>query len=379
MTQADSIESASGPDSYDNFRCQLLGVESVGAAETELFSDAYFTGEIKIGPYYLINAVAIQHRSGYFRPAIILRFERYASQEEVSRNWYSDTSTYHGGNIADEIAALVALCLGVRVQAGPIIREFVPNGDPRGRPTGYESGPWPSSSPFEVTPILPWAVGQHELSEENLGLINELHRLSSSDAATLIKAARTYQRATWIADSDPQISWLLLVSAVEAVTSKLEPLADPTEQFTKCHPDLAERLQTTGGREFLEDVARLVHPEERLARRFRQFIINFRPDAPSARPSSGQLMWTPKSIARALAKVYDHRSRALHDGTPFPLPICRAPDRLSKDAAPCEAPFMIAIRAQGGTWYHGDLPMYLHIFEYLVRGAMLNWWKSRIV
>lgn len=376
--QAEATYLARGPASYDNFRNQVLGAEPEGAAETELFSDAYFTGEIRLGPYYLINAVAIQHRSGYFRPAIILRSEQYPLEQERDRHWYTDTSTYHGGSVADEIAAMVALCLGARLQAGFTTREFVPNGDPRGRPIAYGSRPWPTSTPLEVAPILPWAAGQHELSDENLGPINQLHRLSASDAATLVKAARTYQRATWMADSDPEIAWLLLVSAIEAITSKQEWPADPVEEFRRYHSDLADKLRITGGCEMLENVVRLVHHDQRLARRFRQFIIKFGPQAPANRPSGTKLTWTPKSIARALQKVYDHRSRALHDGTPFPFPICQPPARVSESAAPEEAPFMLAIRAQGGTWYQRELPMYLHIFEYLVRGAILNWWKSRI-
>ncbi len=34
----------------------------------------------------------------------------------------------------------------------------------------------------------------------------------------------------------------------------------------------------------------------------------------------------------------------------------------------------ISAGAAGAVWQAKDLPMYLHIFAYITRGTLLNWW-----
>jgi hypothetical protein len=34
--------------------------------------------------------------------------------------------------------------------------------------------------------------------------------------------------------------------------------------------------------------------------------------------------------------------------------------------------------AYGGVWAAKDAPMKLHLFEYIVRGALLKWWESML-
>ena len=34
--------------------------------------------------------------------------------------------------------------------------------------------------------------------------------------------------------------------------------------------------------------------------------------------------------------------------------------------------------AYGGVWTAKDAPMKLHLFEYIVRGALLRWWESML-
>jgi len=100
---------------------------------------------------------------------------------------------------------------------------------------------------------------------------------------------------------------------------------------------------------------------------------------PTARPpQSYQLDWSPENMERALRLVYRHRSQALHGGTPFPAPMCETPPVNIEWAAPAEVPPGLATRTMGGTWVHTETPMLLHVFAYLVRGALLNWWASLV-
>jgi hypothetical protein len=56
--------------------------------------------------------------------------------------------------------------------------------------------------------------------------------------------------------------------------------------------------------------------------------------------------------------------------------MCDAPDVLPKSEACAERPTGLAIGVMGGQWLAKDLPLFLSTFEYMVRGALLNWWQG---
>jgi len=84
----------------------------------------------------------------------------------------------------------------------------------------------------------------------------------------------------------------------------------------------------------------------------------------------------PNTSELGLRKIYDWRSKALHGGTPFPEPMCNPPFQ-QKDAC-FEKPIGLASQTKGATWVAADTPMCLHIFEYIVRHSLLNWWDSML-
>lgn len=100
--------------------------------EFPLYSDAWVTGEEKVGPYHFINTIA--HASGRtgLAPVVIVRagIHLEIAYPPMDR---TDTSLYHGGTLSDEVAALAALAIGARVEAGPTTRTFMRD-DPRGSP-----------------------------------------------------------------------------------------------------------------------------------------------------------------------------------------------------------------------------------------------------
>jgi hypothetical protein len=51
---------------------------------------------------------------------------------------------------------------------------------------------------------------------------------------------------------------------------------------------------------------------------------------------------------------------------------------LTPDDAPPEMPLGLAMSGKQGSWLLKDTPVLLHVFEYLVRGALVNWWSARI-
>jgi hypothetical protein len=87
--------------------------------------------------------------------------------------------------------------------------------------------------------------------------------------------------------------------------------------------------------------------------------------------------WDREEMRNSLRTIYNHRSRALHDGIPFP-PAMRDPVMYvgGVSAIPSERPSFISAHQGGGTWLAKDAPMFLHTFEYIARGAILNWFST---
>jgi hypothetical protein len=366
-----------GPHSFEYLKSFRNGSRLEGGFEFPIFGDAYFTGYgAQLGPYEIINAGAIEHRPGYFRPCIVVRCSAISGEYQPSLE-RTDTSRYHGGSLTDEIAALISLSLGVRMQAGDVNREFYTFSSP-GRPIGWHLKPWPESRPVGEHLQVPSAVKDRLLSPEALALIDRFDRLSTNEANAFLKAARTYQRALWIVEWEPAQAWLLFVSSIEALGAYASGSTALAERLlTEYHPALAEAVTRAGGDQLLQTLSPLLEPLVGSVRKFRGFIESHFPDPPAARPRNAQIPWSIQTIGPMLSKIYAHRSKALHDGTPFPIPMCRPPQSLEESGAAREMPFALAESDLGGVWRVEDTPMHIHVFEHIVRQSILKWWSSR--
>ncbi len=340
--------------------------------EYPLFTDAHIIGEVrdKCGPYQLLNTVPIPPDAQRLVPAIVLREEAYLVHSDIDMK-KTDTTRYHGGLLSDEIAALVSLCLGIKVKAGGESRRFHPEGDPKGRPAGPRFGEEPIMAKLAgKKPILPRTLGQHTLSD--LKLFERFIDLTPEEAITLIRAARLYQDAVWLAESAPELTWIMLVSSIEIAAGYWyeDKKENYLELLSEYKPDFVTHLESVGTKEVVSIVANEFARQLRAAKKFRDFIVEFLPEPPDERPVEfDRFHWKPGNVKQAMVKIYDYRSRALHDGTPFPMPMCQPPLGLS------EVPMGLAMGGQGGVWRAEDTPMLLHLFEYIVRNTLLNWWS----
>ena len=100
--------------------------------------------------------------------------------------------------------------------------------------------------------------------------------------------------------------------------------------------------------------------------------MKFLPEPPPRRPKHHQHLWECKALKKTMKIIYRYRSKALHDGSPFPEPMCRPPGW----PFPEERPMGLASQTQGAIWMAKDIPMMLHTFEYIVRKSLLKWWES---
>jgi hypothetical protein len=120
---------------------------------------------------------------------------------------------YHGGNISDEIASLVSLALDRRMKAAGAVRSFLPGEDPLGHPRQLEHRQPYLASPAG-RPVLP-RMTDTVLLDDCVPLLQRYPKLSAEQANALLRAARAYQQALWVAEDDPALAWLKLISAIE--------------------------------------------------------------------------------------------------------------------------------------------------------------------
>lgn len=289
----------------------------------------------------------------------------------------TDDRRYHGGDLADEIASIISLCLGIRLKSGDANRIFGTGGDPKGIPIsswGYIQDP--VLPKISNPPVIPRVLGTHYL--ENATMLTTFPTLSPEDSLALVRAARLYQEAIWIAESTPELSWIMLVSAIETVANQWRIAGEtPVDRLRSSRPELEHILRAKGDDKFLASVAEQIAPYMGATKKFIDFVLEFLPPPPKERPAEvGQYPWTKQAMKKSMGKIYSYRSRALHGGHPFPAPMCHAPQGFIGGSE--EVPLGLATSVQGGVWLAKDTPMLLHTFEYIVRHTILKWWGELV-
>jgi len=343
-----------------------------------LYSDARFLQSIQNSgsPYNFFNTMPSRAEPGYVQAALILRLDDHLPRVRPDHS-RTNTARYHGGTITDEIAALASLCVGVRIKSGGESRYFTnPGKEPLGVPVAWDRRPTPSLNLDKDRLVLPHAV-------KSCGL-NELHRLgwllhlSPDQSIALVRAARLYQDALWIAESEPALAWLMFVSALETAASQWNSEdGTPVDRLKSSKPELVEILKAESGDDLVQRVASLIEKSLGATKKFMDFTLHFLPEPPKERPREEfQISWDENKMKKLLQKVYGYRSDALHGGTPFPAPMCAPPFSNRNNEYAEQGTIGLAASSSGGVWQAKDVPINLHVFHHIVRGTLLRWWES---
>lgn len=179
-----------------------------------------------------------------------------------------------------------------------------------------------------------------------------------------------------MAESEPSLSWVMLVSSVEAAANYWRPRRElPIDRLRLFDHTLEQKLTEVGGNELAEFVAGRIAGFMGSTRKFIDFILEYLPDPPPKRPPDFyQHSWEREVMSDSLKKIYKWRSFALHRGIPFPVPMCEPPGGGGEYFE--EVPLGLATGVSGAQWTTEDAPMLLHTFEHIVRNSLLNWWRS---
>ncbi|MFJ6688294.1 hypothetical protein [Streptomyces sp. NPDC091294] len=349
------------------------GCPRTGGSEFLLYSDSGATGGLEAAcpPYVLTNCIG-QPENGRLAPVIAVYLDDHSPDFDVQPMDKTDTEGWLNLSLDDEIACLISVVAGVRLRSGGAVRRFTAEPTDRGTPGFYAhrvpdwtaaTRPiYPTPRTFPLEPLADW--------------MNRYLALGREDAVALVRAARQFRDALWVADTDPELAWLLLVSAVEVIAGR-EALRDvaPAERLRQEMPALTEQLLAAGGDAHLEAVAEQLVSIVKATARFMSCMDKYRPDAPEIRPEEyAQVDWEWPRLKKAINLIYRFRSERLHGGVPFPQPMCYPP--MTSGAALDERPSGLAAAAGNASWMARDLPMHLHTFGYIVRGCLLNWWRS---
>ena len=360
-----------------------IGEPAQDISEAMLFTDTWVTGEVsELGPYAFINTIAhASIQSGkMICPAVAMRVthHHHGVPDKPLLPMENDFEHYHGGDYLDEMAALASLFMGARLKAAGATRQFQKDGDPLGRPVQY-SGKSEPQLLLEGHAQIPRLALPVSLNAGLDGLRTFSDRTVKQTNA-LIKAARQYQQAIWIADSDPALAWLMLVSAIETAAVEWRRDASPVEQLETAHPDLVKLIRESMSPELLHQVAEKLKDLTGSTKRFVDFVLQFAPSPPNERPEPYmQMSYVKSDLKTAVRLIYGHRSKSLHSGTAFPRPMCDPPRvKVVADGvlAVQEVPHGLAMSSRNASWKIDQTPMLLNTFEHIARGALINWWKS---
>jgi hypothetical protein len=209
--------------------------------------------------------------------------------------------------------------------------------------------------------------------ESAVELMQTYPKLSVKQSVALVRAARQYEQGVWVADADPGISWLALVGAVEVAATHWRYMkGDVVERFRENAPGIAAIVEPAG-HEITLKLAKELAPQLKAGDRFRKFLLAFVVDPPQPRPEHAELDWS--NLDDALREIYTRRSEALHGGIPIPHVMQMAPRR-SGNGAYEETIGAIGAWSGPNYWPAEAVPMNLHTFEYIVRNALVSWWRE---
>lgn len=387
----DATEIISGPDAWLNWRAFRAGLPRRTEAHPDAFvvrplwrefvlsSDADIHNWLEIGPYEFIGldppAEAVV---GQARRVLLLRAWDHIPDGPASRDptAWNGTSVQHfaGGDAGDELAALLGLALGRRMRSGGMTRQGLPL---ENHPLGLVSeGQYrePTLEGPHRRPMLPGIAASASILDAK-DLLGRYPELDVADAVALVRAARQYGDALWVADADPRIAWIKLVGALEAAAARRDDKRDssPEDQLKRHDRKLYNAVKANP--EALRLVAEKFARTTRAEQKARSFVRANTPDPPLARPEGDGWRFPWDELDAAITVIYNHRSRDLHDGIPFPPWLCSPPYRADGDDVAVER-FPVDVREAGGQWSAKDLPMQLHTFAHVVGGALRKWWSD---
>lgn len=328
--------------------------ENYNTLEYELSVDSDFVGESIHGPYEIIIWEFGLFREGESR-RLILRIKEAESLTTLSPITESSKNKYyHGGGIAEEIVAFSSLFFRRRVKLIQCVRE----------------NDMPMILPMKQRRFLDkdLVYSQTDLSTLS-NWFNLIEELDESYHQKIVLAARLYHRSILMIEEDPDLAYLTLISAIEALCQDHPLKEKPT--LSQTNPKLDNEIDALNIDESIKNKLkdRILERNPFLSRKFVTFILDNIDDEfwkYDNRSMYGQIK--PEDLPKYLKNIYDQRSKTLHEGQPFPPVICYD----SNEEICCG----LSLTHRGKKWMLRDYIPSICFFERLVNYVIKNFIKT---
>ncbi|EGR2205724.1 TPA: hypothetical protein NKX25_002856 [Vibrio parahaemolyticus] len=361
---------------HENWSLYLNSEPCMYISEFPMYSDITVFGELLegMGPLSFHNSLPIkQESSGEVVIPVVVRISNYLKplSTDFSKSSYNH---YHGGWLPDEIAALMSLALGARFYAGDSIREFdACTSDPLGKPRFRNLVHPPLSNIPMQRVVLPEVRQRKDLRE--VQFFESFGKLSPDVAEKVVKCCRQYQNALWVSETNPELCWLMLISAIEIAANEwAKNEQSELYNLANSYPEFFEQLLQNGDEDLLKSAADTFSPITKATSKFIKFCKHFSPETLTQKDSRG-FKYSSTKLTNALRTIYNHRSQALHAGVPFPAPMCEPPEEYEQGIYQ-QVPNQLGVYMRGATWVGADIPMTLHLFHFLAREILVKWVRS---
>lgn len=331
-----------------------------------------YKNDISIGPYrFFFNNIAKKESA---QSLITVRVNLYTNNQ--TKNEKHEILNFDA-HIGDELSGLISVALGVKNFCTGKSRTFHSPGsivgDPYGEPFFSEAFIPPRLEALAAFPILP-ELTRAVYPDRELYELGSLVMASPKRYKAFIRAACLYKDSLEMVEHDPNLSWILMVSALEtAAATEDDPNTQPVQQIKDGFPELFNILQNSTDEKITEQTANIIAPTLKATSKFIKFCIQHLPTAPDLRPKNdaARISWEPESIKKILSTIYGYRSKYLHTGQRFPSLMSKPP--YQNEERPCiqrEKDYF------SRDWKRQEVPLNLHTFNYIARHVLINWCKS---
>lgn len=313
--------------------------------EYEIIADSAVIGELKYGPYILKTWEVETKREGEERKLLLKIREKPTSDSEISTNAAKTSALYHGGGIAEELVALSSLFLRRRLRVGPILR------------MGDLDILLKMKYGWLDKPLI---AGGKRL-EDIADWIDRVVTLDQKHHQKFILSTKLYHQSLLIIEDFPDIAYLNLVSAIEVLSG--DYVLDSPSLSDLCDSKLQNLINKIDDKKLRCEIeSHFVEKERFHKRKFVSFILEHIDHdfwKEKGRPKSGRIK--QEELPDLLKRIYDQRSRTLHNGEPFPISIYLPPIPIGAEILKGRS-----MASRGKMWKPKDFIPYPHFFERLV-------------
>jgi len=263
-------------------------------------TDARVAGSVQIEPHYSLSALMAPSED-WLEQYLILRTQEVHKLPKTSKT--GKKGYYLPEGVPHELVMLASLFLGRRLTLCGLIRH--------------------DDSPL-MPPLRPSLNGRRagecvDLAETQEGFKQALGlRRDKQTHQRFIHAVRSYNQALQLVDSMPDVAYLLLVCAMEAL-AVFHPVEKSLADVDESLPALLKRVEDPRARGEIEQ--KFLAMDRSNTKKFVGFVVQH----------TGQSFWESRTanwghveasrLPELMKDVYDYRSRFVHESDPLPPSI----------------------------------------------------------